>query len=438
MKQRMTPLAPTMFAAFLALALAADATASATTQQAQRRNWTINAAEVYTASGEALTRGVLVIEDGKIASLAADDPDDSGDSSDSSSAQGEQDDEGTLRVAAITPGMIDLSLRINGGLSSVEQTQEVTPGILVDGALDLFDEAWLRQARSGVTAGFVGPLDRNVVGGLGSVLKTAGSPSLVARVVASGAALRGSMGNEPSRGNRSWGTPHFNFYQRRPTTRMGVEWAWRKACYDAAYSRDDEEYAYPGSDVMLRALDGELPLFIQAWTTQDIRTAVFLKEEIEAEGLGQPRMVLDAAAEAWREPQLLVRSGVSIVIPPVPADGRTGDGALRTVGMAKELTDLGVTVALSAHGNTDSGVSLARQAGWAMRGGMSRAEALAAVTINPARMIGVDDRLGSLEVGKDADLVLWNGPPFELTSRVVGVLIDGKLIVDPRTSEAAQ
>ena len=67
-----------------------------------------------------------------------------------------------------------------------------------------------------------------------------------------------------------------------------------------------------------------------------------------------------------------------------------------------------------------------------MRGGLSFDAALAAVTLNPARMIGIDESVGSIEVGKHADLVLWSGTPFEPTSQIVGVLLDGKLVVDPR------
>ena len=70
-----------------------------------------------------------------------------------------------------------------------------------------------------------------------------------------------------------------------------------------------------------------------------------------------------------------------------------------------------------------------------MRGGLSFDAALAAVTIEPARMIGVDDRVGSIAIGKDADLVLWNGKPFEATSGIIGVLIDGRLVLDPRPAE---
>jgi imidazolonepropionase-like amidohydrolase len=67
-----------------------------------------------------------------------------------------------------------------------------------------------------------------------------------------------------------------------------------------------------------------------------------------------------------------------------------------------------------------------------MRGGLPFDAALAAVTLTPARLLGVDDRVGSLDVGKDADLVLWSGEPFQPSARVVGVLLDGALVVDPR------
>jgi imidazolonepropionase-like amidohydrolase len=243
------------------------------------------------------------------------------------------------------------------------------------------------------------------------------------------------MGTQPSEGNHpAFGRPT-DFYSRRPTTRMGVEWEWRKAMYDAAASRADKARAYPGSDQVLHALDGNLPLFIQTWSTQDIRTAVFLKEEIEHEKLGTPRMILDAAAEAWKEPQLIVRSKAMVVLPPLPMQGRTGEGAFMAWDTAKLLHDLGVPIALSAHGAAAAETNLGRQAGMAMRGGLPFDAALAAVTIEPARMIGIDSRVGSISVGKDADLVLWSGVPFELTSRVVGVLIDGHLVLDPRPAK---
>ena len=144
--------------------------------------------------------------------------------------------------------------------------------------------------------------------------------------------------------------------------------------------------------------------------------------------------MIDAAAEAWREPALLTRSAVAIVLPPFAPMGRTGEGAFMTIESALALHELGVPFALSAHGNTNTGNSLGRQASWAMRGELPFDAALEAVTIGAARLIGVDDSVGSLEVNKTTDLVLWSGEPFEASSAVIGVLVDGRLVLDPRAS----
>jgi hypothetical protein len=343
----------------------------------------------------------------------------------------------TLACYAVTPGLVDASARIDAGLASVEQSREETPELRVTDTLSPFDTAWDGQAGSGVTSVLASPPDWNVIGGLGAVLKTAGQPSIAARTVKADAVLRGAIGSQPSaRNHPAFGRPN-DFYSRRPTTRMGVEWEWRRSFYEAAASRKDPARAFKGSAQVLAALDGKLTLNIQAWTTQDIRTAVFLKEELEKEPQlsGKPRLVIDAGAEAWKEPQLLVRSHTSVVLPPFPEEGRTDDGAFMAWNTAALLVEQGVTIALSAHGDTSPAGRLSMQAGYAMQGGLDFDQALAAVTINPARMLGVEERVGSLEVGKDADLVLWNGEPFQATSRVIGVIVDGALVLDPRTKE---
>lgn len=382
--------------------------------QEEQTSWTIRAETVYTASGEALADRSVVVRDGKIDGVVA-----GGASAD-------------LEVAAVTPGMIDLSARISLGMSSVEQSREVAPEMRVASSLNVFDVAWARQARSGVTCVLVNPIDENVIGGYGVLLKTAGPDSIEARTVKDKAAMRGAIGTQPSRRNHpARGRPD-DFYSRRPTTRMGVEWEHRKAFYDAAAAKRDPARAFPGCEDLQAVLAGEVPLLIQAWATQDIRTAVFLVEEIEREGLGQARLIVDAAAEAWREPQLLVRSGAAVVLPPFALEGRTTDGAFMTLDSAARLTALGVPVALSSHGAADPAARLDRQAGWAIHGGLAFEDALRAVTLTPARLLGVEDRVGSIEAGKDADLTLWSGRPFEPTSRVIGVLIDGALVLDPR------
>ncbi len=398
------------------LALSALAALQAGALAQEQRDWRIHADVAYTAAGDPMENATVAIADGKIRAVT----------------KGRARGDNVLEVAAVTPGMIDVSVRIVRDSRSVEQSREVAADVRVANALDLFDTHWTSVARSGVTTALVNPPDNNVIGGLGVVVKTAGVSSLSARTIKADAVLRGSFGTQPSVGNRPANGAPSDFYCRRPTTRMGVEWEHRKAFYDAAAAQRDSSRAFPGSDQLISVLEGRRPFMVQAWATQDIRTAIYLKEEIESEGLGNPTFIIDAAAEAWREPEILVRSGASVVLPPYSPNGRTADGAFMTLELAAQLEELGVTFVLSAHGSHDHAVSLGRQAGFAMRGGLSFESALAAVTRTPAEMLGIDDRVGTIEAGKDADLVLWSGKPFEATSAVIGVLVDGRLVLDPR------
>jgi imidazolonepropionase-like amidohydrolase len=213
---------------------------------------------------------------------------------------------------------------------------------------------------------------------------------------------------------------------------MGVEWEWRKAMFDALLSEGKPERAFEGQKELLAVLNGELPVIAQAFATQDIRTVIFVKEEMAREGKPKMRLIIDGGAEAWREPELLVRSGTGVILGPYAHPGRTTDSAFYSLDTASKLHGAGVTIAFSSYNASDPGSRLANQVAFARRGGLPFDAALAAVTINPARMVGIDNRVGSIEVGKDADLALWNGTPFELTSRVVGVVLDGNLVVDPR------
>lgn len=382
-------------------------------------SWTLHAERVYTSTGDVLKNAVIEVADGRIAGIRP----------------GRSAPKDAVTAVAVTAGLIDLSPRIHAGLASVEQSNEMQPHLSVAPSVDPFDLRWGSLARSGVTTVLASPLDRNVVGGHAVVLKTAGAEDLATRTVEARDVIRGAIGTEPSQSNHpAFGRPD-DFYSRRPTTRMGVEWEWRKAFFDAAVAPRLPEREFPGAADLRAVLAGEKLLMIQAWATQDIRTAVYLKEEMAREGFGEIQLVVDAAAEAWREPDLLVRTNTSVVLPPHPADGRTNDGALFAWDTAKRLVDQGLVVCLSAHGNTSNNANLARQAGFAMRGGLSLQEALAAVTLHPARILGIDDRVGSVASGMDADLVLWSGTPFEATSRVTGVMVDGELVLDPRGTD---
>ena len=390
------------------LILYAAVAASGSSVPADGTSWTIHADKVYTSTGKVHESALIVVEGGKIRAITP----------------GVEATRDALKAAVVTAGMIDASARLNSGTTSVEQSSEVTPLISAEFGVDLFSPGWGRLARKGVTSAFITPLNQNCIGGMGTVLKTAGDRSVKGRTVEGAPMICGAIGSQPSQRNSSaFGRPT-SFFNRRPTTRMGVEWEWRKSLFEAAQAKEPDA----SQKVLLDALAGKVGVFVQAWATQDIRTAVFLKEEMAREGFGEMRLVIDAGAEAWREPAMLVRSNTAVILPPVPAQGRTTDGALMSVECASVLRDNGVSFALSGHG----GSRLDLQAGLAMRGGLTREEALRAVTLTPAQLLGVDGRVGSVEAGKDADLILWNGEPFEATTRPVGVLVSGHLALDPR------
>lgn len=375
-------------------------------------SWNVFAEKVYTSAGDTFENALVVVTDGKITAITP----------------GATASEDSLSAKAVTAGLIDASAAVDLGRLAVEQSKEVTPSISMEFGVDLFDHRWDRLLRTGVTTAFVPPLSRNVVGGMGIVLKTAGEASFEARALAGAPLLCGAIGTSPSSGNSPARGRPTSFYNRRPTTRMGVEWEWRKSFFDAAQA--PAEGAGADVDVLQDVLAGKVGLFIEAYPTQDIRTAVYLKEEMQREGFGEMRLVVDGAAEAWREPQMLVRSSTAVILSPLPAQGRTVDQSFMAINTAKVLQDAGIQFALSA--NDARTGSLGIEAGLAMRGGLTREQALRAVTITPAQILGVDGQVGTVEVGKDADLVLWNGEPFEATTRPVGVLVGGRLAVDPR------
>ena len=157
---------------------------------------------VYTGAGETIENAMVVIADGKITAITP------------GAEPGDED----LHVAAITPGMVDLSARIYPDGHSVEETEEVTPWIRVDLSLDPFSRDWDRQLRNGVTSVVASPYDNNCIGGLSVALKTGGSNSIEARTIKSNVALRGAIGSQPSSKNHpAFGRPT-DFYSRRPTT----------------------------------------------------------------------------------------------------------------------------------------------------------------------------------------------------------------------------
>jgi imidazolonepropionase-like amidohydrolase len=170
-------------------------------------------------------------------------------------------------------------------------------------------------------------------------------------------------------------------------------------------------------EALVPLVRGEMPLAINANRASDLLAAMRLADEFHL------KLILMGANEGWRVADQLVRRKVPVVIKPL-TDIPSFDALGATLENAARLSRAGATVVLSSF-DTHNARNLRQEAGNAIANGLDRDAALRAVTLEPARVWGVAERLGSLEAGKDADVVVWSGDPFELTTRAEHVFIGG-------------
>ncbi|MGD8451116.1 MAG: amidohydrolase family protein [Phycisphaerae bacterium] len=329
-----------------------------------------------------------------------------------------------------------LAPAIDPGISWAEHASEVTPHRLMADSLNLYSNDFRRLLRGGVTTVYVAPDTADVIGARGVVVKTAGLRSQ--RIVQREAAVTASLGGDPSyRGAGNNLPPRYgpdpNIHTRRPTTRMGVDWVFRKAFYDAKATRDGR--APSGADappaeavpVLLDLLDGKVPLRIHARQQNDIFSALRLAREF---GL---RFTLEEATEVYRCLPQLHDAGVPVIFGPLYMNATgwrhySGEARHPHLDTPVEFVESGIEFALTAQELRDE-EGLARQAMFAVRHGLKPEQALQAVTATPAKLIGFPQRLGVLTPGADADLVVWNAEPFTATSRPLLVMINGQVVL---------
>jgi imidazolonepropionase-like amidohydrolase len=310
-----------------------------------------------------------------------------------------------------------------------EQSSEVVPHFEVFDAIDQGSDDFDRLLEEGVTTIYVSPDSSAVIGGRGSLMKTGGP--IGARYLGAGA-VKGVLGSDAYRygsRNRSPFRTMVSVYTRRPDSRMGVTWVFRKAFHDALLRAKGVEpsgadtSSASASRVLSQVLAGEVPLRIQARTAPDIETAFRLCGEF---GLD---FILEDPVEAWKRVDLLSESGVDVVFGPVfdvPSGILAGTNESRGARLhtLRELVSSGVSVSLSAQ-DLRGEEGLARQVMLAIRHGVDPAMALRLVTQNPARLLGIDAQVGTIEAGKRADLVIWSGTPFSSLSQIEKVYHEG-------------
>jgi imidazolonepropionase-like amidohydrolase len=401
-------------AALVALVLAAGA-ASASAQVAVRGGI------VHTMAGAPIRDGVVVVRDGKIAAVGP--------------AASTRIPEGfrVLDAAVVTPGLVDAHTVVGlAGQYNVEHDQDqldrgdpIQPELRAIDGFNLQERLveWVRGL--GVTTIHTGHGPGAVISGQTMVAKTWGRDADAAVMVPE-AMLAVTLGDGTIDNKGKW-----------PGTRGKAVAMLRAKLIEAQqYARKSsakDESKRPGRDLKLevlgRVLERKLPLLVTVHRHQDILAALRIADEFKI------RVVLDGAADAPQVAGAIKAAGVPVIVhAPMIRAGAPGNSETENVSFttAARLRAAGIPIAFQS--GFESYVPKTRvvlfEAAIATAHGLSFDEALAAITIEAARILGVAGRVGSLERGKDGDLALYDGNPFEYTSHCTGVVIDGRVASD--------
>jgi imidazolonepropionase-like amidohydrolase len=272
---------------------------------------------------------------------------------------------------------------------------------------------------------YVSPGWRNVIGGLGVIIKPTGK-TVQEMIIKDDAALTVVMGLDPIYGNQiPWRQPPTSFYFRRPTTRMAIIWMLRKSLFDAEKHATSEGKEDPGLQILCSALKDEIPIRLNVRRAINIRTALKIAEEHDLQ------LVLDECTEGYKVAEEIAQKNIPVVLGPFyyypGTSSQYREGRKVNWNNAGILAKAGVKVAL-ASGAQSQPIDLLTAATFAVRHGMPRDKALRAITMAPAEILGIADKVGSLEQGKDGDILILSGDPLKVTTRIERVILNGKTV----------
>lgn len=341
--------------------------------------------------------------------------------------------------AWLTPGLIDAHSHIGAhedgvgwaGADASELSRPNVAGTRVIDAVNTEDAAFADALAGGVTTVVVKPGSGNPIGGRTVAIKTAGSRIVDERVVREHVSVKSALGENPKRTYES--------RNQSPMTRLGTAQVIRQALLDAqdyarkrAAAEENGEVARVDLDLdaLAAVLSGELHWDQHVHRHDDIATALRIADEF---GL---QLVINHGTEAHKLAGQLAERDVPVIFGPIlTSRGKVECAEAHPANLAA-LANAGVRVALTTDHPVVPQQYLALQAGLAVREGLEWSTAFAAVTSSPAQIVRIDDRVGSLAVGRDADLVLWSGDPFAADTRVLAVFVDGRQVMgDPLVAD---
>ena len=332
--------------------------------------------------------------------------------------------------AWVMPGIIEAHCHI--GLSEEgirfegddinEATNPITAHLRAIDAINPLDIAFTDAIKGGITSAMTGPGSANVCGGKFVFMKMAGE-SIDDMIVENDYAMKVAFGENPKRVYSSKSTS--------PSTRMATASILREALLKAKNYKNKKEEANKNGEYFeidfkqecwMDVLDKKIPLKAHAHRADDILTAIRIAKEFDV------NMTLDHCTEGHLIPENIKKSGFSAIVGPSLMNRSKYELKNKTFETSGILNKHGVTVAITTDHPVVPIQYLPICAGFAAKAGLGVEEGLKAITINAAKICGVDDRLGSLEVGKDADIAIFTGNPMETFTETLYTIINGKVV----------
>lgn len=377
---------------------------------------------IKTMAGKEYDRGTIHIKGGKIAEIGC--------SEEINVCWEKGETVLDVKGALVMPGLIEAHCHMGiteekkgmEGDDCNETVNPLTPWLRAVDAIHVMDAAFEEAQKAGITAAMIGPGSSNVVGGQFAVLKTAGR-RVDDLIVKAPAAMKVAFGENPK--------VNYSGQGKSPVTRMAIAGILRKELWEARnYLQEKDRAQAQGRDftedfakeAWIPVLKGEIPLKAHVHRVDDIFTAVRIAKEF------QVKMTLDHCSEGHLIAKELAAEGFPAIVGPDLASRNkieVQNMAFKTLGI---LNRAGVRVAVTTDHPVSLIQSLALCAGLAVKSGLPLEEGYRAITINPAVICGVADRIGSLEKGKDADIAVFTGNPMETFTRTLFTIIDGRIV----------
>jgi imidazolonepropionase-like amidohydrolase len=378
---------------------------------------------IHTMAGPKIENGIVLIQDGKIAAVGPD------------GQVKVPDGIRIIEVNVVTPGLVDAHstvgfsgmLNQNHDQDQLERSSPIQPELRAIDAYNAQEELidWIRSF--GVTTIHAGHAPGELMSGQTLIAKTIGNTANVAVIVES-KAIAATVGPAAQKtGAKSPGTRGKTIAMLRAELIKAREYQEKQRRAAAAAEKAEKpDKAEPIArdlrlETLARVLSGEQPLMITTHRAQDIASALRVADEFKI------KIWLDGASEAYLLVDEIKAAGVPVIIHPT-MQRAIGDQENLSFETASKLITAGVPVALQS--GYEAYVPKTRvvlfEAALAAANGLTFDQALRTITIDAAKILGVDHRVGSIEVGKDGDLALYDGDPFEYTSHCVGCIIGGR------------